>query len=47
MLRAMQADLFIGQCDFYVAGPEPFVEAAGDGLRASGVPKRQIMTLIV
>jgi len=47
ILQAMQADLFIGQCDFYVAGPEPFVEAAVDGLRASGVPKRQIMTMIV
>lgn len=47
ILQAMQADLFPGQCDFYIAGPEPFVEAAADGLRASGVPKRQIMTMIV
>jgi CDP-4-dehydro-6-deoxyglucose reductase len=47
LLQAMQADLFLGRCDFYVAGPEPFVEAAADGLRASGVPKRQIMTMIV
>ena len=47
LVEAMQADLFIGRCDYYVAGPEPFVEAAAGGLRASGVPKRQIMTLIV
>ena len=47
LLQAMQADLFLGRCDFYVAGPEPFVEAAAGGLRASGVPKRQIMTMIV
>jgi CDP-4-dehydro-6-deoxyglucose reductase, E3 len=47
LLQAMQADLFLGRCDFYIAGPEPFVDAAADGLRAAGVPKRQIMTLIV
>lgn len=47
LVQAMQADLFLGRCDFYVAGPEPFVEAAAGGLRASGVPKRQIMSLIV
>ena len=47
LLQAMQADLFLGRCDFYVAGPEPFVEAAAGGLRTSGVPKRQIMTMIV
>ena len=47
MLQAMQADLFLGRCDFYVAGPEPFVEAVAEGLRASGVPQRQMMTMVV
>lgn len=47
LVQAMQADLFVGRCDFYVAGPEPFIGAAVDGLRAAGVPKDQIMTMIV
>ncbi len=47
LLQAMQADLFVGRCDFYVAGPELFVEAAVGGLHASGVPKRQIMAMTV
>jgi len=47
LVQGIRADLFVGRCDFYLAGPEPFVEAAFDGLRASGVPKGQIMTMIV
>jgi CDP-4-dehydro-6-deoxyglucose reductase len=44
--QAMQADLFLGQCDFYIAGAPAFVDTVAGGLRASGVPRRQIMTSV-
>jgi CDP-4-dehydro-6-deoxyglucose reductase len=47
LVQAMQADLFIGRCDVYVAGPAAFVQAAAGRLRAAGVPKRQILSMIV
>jgi CDP-4-dehydro-6-deoxyglucose reductase len=47
LAQSMQADLFVAQYDFYVAGPELFVEAAEESLRTAGVPKRQIFTLLV
>ena len=40
--RAMRADLFDIECDFYLAGPPDFVEALADDLRAAGVPSAQI-----
>ena len=42
VLQAMRADLFDIECDFYVAGPDPFVAALESGLRAAGVPQAQI-----
>ena len=42
MARAMRADLFDIECDFYLAGPEPFVRALEAELRAAGVPAAQI-----
>jgi CDP-4-dehydro-6-deoxyglucose reductase len=42
VLHAMRADLFDIECDFYVAGPDPFVAALESGLRAAGVPQVQI-----
>ena len=40
--RAMRADLFDIECDFYLAGPPDFVDALADDLRAAGVPSAQI-----
>ena len=40
--RAMRADTFDIDCDFYLAGPAAFVDALGDELRAAGVPAAQI-----
>ena len=40
--RAMRADTFDIDCDFYLAGPPAFVDALGDELRAAGVPAAQI-----
>ena len=44
MAQAMRADLFDIACDFYLAGPEAFVQVLHDALRASGVPAGQIHT---
>ena len=33
MAQAMRADLFDIACDFYLAGPEPFVQTLYDELR--------------
>ena len=35
---AMRADLFDIDCDFYIAGPEAFVDTLRAELRAAGVP---------
>lgn len=40
--RAMRADLFEIECDFYLAGPENFVKTLNAELRAAGVPAAQI-----
>ncbi len=40
--RAMRADLFDIECDFYLAGPPAFVAALGGDLRDAGVPQAQI-----
>lgn len=45
--RAMRADLFDIDCDFYLAGPKAFVEALQEDLRAAGVPKAQISSHLV
>jgi len=44
MAHAMRADLFDIACDFYVAGPEAFVQAVFDELCAGGVAAGQIHT---
>jgi CDP-4-dehydro-6-deoxyglucose reductase len=47
LARAMRADLFDIQCDFYLAGPEAFVDALAAELRAAGVPAAQIYTNVL
>lgn len=42
LAQAMRADLFDLACDFYLAGPAPFVDALHSALRAGGVPAEQI-----
>ena len=43
---AMRRDVFIARCDFYLAGPQAFVETATDELRAAGVPQWQIFSKV-
>jgi CDP-4-dehydro-6-deoxyglucose reductase len=45
--RAMRADLFDIECDFYLAGPEAFVSALSGDLRAAGVPQPQIFSEVI
>ncbi|WP_088286918.1 2Fe-2S iron-sulfur cluster-binding protein [Ideonella sp. A 288] len=40
--EAIRADLFDIDCDFYLAGPEAFVDRVRDELRAAGVPAAQV-----
>jgi CDP-4-dehydro-6-deoxyglucose reductase len=47
MARAMRADLFDIECDFYLAGPEAFVRTLQTELRAAGVPAAQIFDNVV
>lgn len=47
MAQAMRADLFDIACDFYLAGPGPFVQALYDELRDAGVPASQLRAEIV
>jgi len=47
LARAMRADLFDIECDFYLAGPEAFVRALDAELRAAGVPAAQIRTQVL
>jgi CDP-4-dehydro-6-deoxyglucose reductase len=42
--RAMRADLFDIECDYYLAGPLAFVVSLGDDLREAGVPQAQIFS---
>ena len=44
-LPAIRADLFVTQCEYYVAGPAEFSQTVSDELRAAGVPQRQIFAL--
>jgi CDP-4-dehydro-6-deoxyglucose reductase len=41
MAQSMRADLFDIDCDFYLAGPEPFVRVLDEQLASAGVPKDQ------
>jgi CDP-4-dehydro-6-deoxyglucose reductase len=43
MARAIRADLFDIECDFYLAGPELFVRTLDAELRAAGIPEAQIV----
>lgn len=47
MARAIRADLFDIECDFYVAGPELFVRALDAELHAAGIPAAQIFTNVL
>lgn len=44
---AIRADLFAIDCDFYVAGPQPFVAALCAALRDAGVPAAQVACEVV
>jgi CDP-4-dehydro-6-deoxyglucose reductase len=45
--RAMRADLFDIECDFYLAGPPAFVDALNSDLLAVGVPQPQIFAEVL
>ncbi len=45
--RAMRADLFDIECDFYLAGPRPFVQVLHEELRAAGVPAAQLFSEVI
>ncbi len=45
--RAMRADLFDIDCDFYLAGPGEFVQVLQQSLREAGVAASQIFTEVV
>ena len=47
MAAAMRADLFDIDCDFYLAGPQPFVDALGAALLDAGVPAAQLVSQVV
>lgn len=47
LVQAMAAELPLAKHDVYVAGPAPFVEAAGAALAAGGVPAGQIFACVV
>ncbi len=42
--KAMRADLFDIDCDFYLAGPPPYVAALGAALGDAGVPASQVFS---
>lgn len=45
--QAMRADLFDIECDFYLAGPNAFVQVLRDDLRAAGVPAAQLFSQVI
>jgi CDP-4-dehydro-6-deoxyglucose reductase len=47
MAAAMRADLFDIDCDFYLAGPQPFVDALSAALLDAGVPAAQVVSEVV
>ncbi len=44
---AIRADQFDIDCDFYLAGPQAFVDALGAALLAAGVPQSQLASEVV
>jgi ferredoxin-NADP reductase len=42
----MAAALPLAECDVYVAGPAPFLEAAATALQAIDVPAGQLYTVV-
>ena len=46
LVRAVQVDRFVGQCDFYVAGPATFVDETVAALRAAGAPASRIAATV-
>lgn len=47
LVQAIQGDLFIADCDFYLAGPELFLQKMQDDLREAGVPDHQIFKMLI
>ena len=47
MARAMRADLFDIDCDFYLAGPQRFVSTLHDELHRAGIAAAQIFTQVL
>jgi CDP-4-dehydro-6-deoxyglucose reductase len=47
VVQAMRADVFVADCDFYLAGPGEFVDVATADLRSAGVTERQIFSLVL
>lgn len=45
--QAMRADLFELDCDFYLAGPQEFVDTVWGELRGAGVPQAQIFAEVL
>jgi CDP-4-dehydro-6-deoxyglucose reductase len=45
--RAMRADLFDIECDFYLAGPQTFVDTLRRELQAAGVPQAQVFAEVL
>jgi CDP-4-dehydro-6-deoxyglucose reductase len=45
--RAMRADLFDIECDFYLAGPQAFVDTLRRELLAAGVPQAQVFAEVL
>ena len=47
VVNAIQMDRFIMQCDVYLAGPQEFVTAAANALRAAGLPQQQMFATAI
>ncbi len=45
--QAMRADLFDIECDFYLSGPQAFVDTLRDELFAAGVPPAQVFAEVL
>jgi CDP-4-dehydro-6-deoxyglucose reductase, E3 len=47
LAAAIRAEQFDIDCDFYLAGPQAFVSALSDALRAAGVPAAQVVAQVL
>ncbi len=47
VVAAIRADLFDIDCDFYLAGPQPFVRTLAAALRDAGVPPSQLVSEVL